>query len=271
VLFGKISHFSHKVNAGKFYYKQVNLLYLKKKCMRILTNNVLVKPVDPSKIITLSGMEFYLDTRFEEQKNAPQAGIVIAVPERLTFSNDMEKPSLSVKTEMELQVGDTVIFNYNAVPHAKSTGMFIGDSVLIAYDMIYCAVRDGQTICLSGSVIVEPESEVVKSNLYIPSVAQNKKHKTLGRVIHAAKKPVDAIRHLPELNTLCPPMKMTKGGEFYQLDRYAKPGDRVMFHFSNAIPLQHFQELHGTISRSLLYRMRHNDIELVLDDDLVVA
>lgn len=238
--------------------------------MRILYNNVLVKPVDNSKIITLSGLELYLDTRFEEQKNAAQAGTVMVVPDKLTFNYDMSYPSLSVKTDMELQVGDTVIFNYNAVSYAKSVGMEIDGGVLIPYDMIYAAIRDGEVICLSGSVIVEPESEIVKSSVFIPDNAQNQKLKTIGRVKYASAKPVEAIRHLPDYNCKATPLKMTQGKEFYELNRHVKPGDRVLFHFSNAIPLQHYQELHGTISRTLLYRMKHNDIDLVLDDNVAI-
>jgi len=249
----------------------VQFVIFGKKNMRILANNVLIRPVDTSRIVTLSGIEFYLDTRFEEHKNAPQAGEVVAVPEKLTFSFDPGNSSLSVKTEMELKVGDFVIFNYNAVGYAKGNAMVIDDCVLIPYDMIYCAIRDGETICLSGSVIVEPESEIIKSNIHIPSFAQNKKLKSIGKVMYASKKPVEAIRHLPELDTRATPLKMTKGGEFYELNRYVKPGDRVIFHFSNAIPLQHFQELHGTLSRSLLYRMKHSDIEMVIDDEVEIA
>jgi hypothetical protein len=194
----------------------------------------------------------------------------MVVPDRLTFSYDMTCPSLSIKTDMELKVGDTVIFNYNAVSYAKSVGMEIDGGVLIPYDMIYAAIRDGEVICLSGSVIVEPESEMIKSSIFIPDMAQNQKLKTIGKVKYASTRPVEAIRHLPDYNSRATPLKMTQGKEFFELGRYVKPGDRVLFHFSNAIPLQHYQELHGTLSRTMLYRMRHNDIDLVLDDNVEI-
>lgn len=232
--------------------------------MKILSNLLLVK-VDPTDRIVLSnGFELYFDTRFEEQKAAPQTGMVLAVPERLRFSSDMTKPSIMYDTDMEVQVGDRIIFNFNAVDHATRTGLTFGSDFFISYDQCYIAIReDDEVVCLNGSVIVEPLEDEVESTLVIPGTAR-KKLKTHGIVRYASSNPVRQLRSNPMVNTTACPMS-TDGHGFRELGRYVEPGDVIQFHFSNAIPLQHYHELHGAVSKKLLYRMQHHDIDLVIE------
>lgn len=235
--------------------------------MRILKNNVLITPADPSKILTLSGIELFLDTRFEEQKNAPQSGVVVAIPEKLTFSHEPESASLSIQTTMELQVGDKVIFNYNAVPHCRKTGKMIGSDCLIPYDMIYVAIRGEEVICLNGGIIVEPTNPIIKTKLFLPDEVMKEKLKTKGIVRYASKMPHLAEQFNPEFNTLASPMILTLKGKFKDLKRYVTVDDVILFHHSNAIPLQHYHEVHGTLTKKLLYRMRHTDVALVIEQE----
>lgn len=231
--------------------------------MKLLRNYVLIKP-DATNTFTLStGNDLYFDNRFEEQKAAPQSGTVIAVPEKLTFSHNPGENSLDYQTDMELIVGDRVIFNYNAKAEAMAMGMVLGDDFFVRYDMIYVAVRDESVICVNGTVIVEPENEEFRTKLFLPEYLRNKVKKTTGIVKYASKTPHHAERFKPELNTLSAPMYVDEN-EFKPMKRYVKPGDRVLFHFSNAIPLQHYYELHGVLSKTMLYRMKHTDIECVM-------
>lgn len=233
--------------------------------MRILANNVLVK-CDVNNEITLStGDKLFLDTRFEEQLSAPQSGTVVAVPEKLTFTTIKGEPGLECKTDMELQVGDRVIFNFNAQEIAKGQGLVIGSDILIRYDMIYVAIRNDQVIVINGGVIVEPIKEMIESTVIIPKIAQGKNSKTIGRVTHASQYPVQQLRSQPELNTLSAPMACLPDGSFGSLGRYVVPGDVVQFSYFNAIPLQHYHELNGTLTKKLLYRMQHQDIEIVTE------
>lgn len=234
--------------------------------MKILRNNVLIKP-DPTGTVEVAGVKLYLDTRFEEYKNAPQSGTVVALPERLTFSHDPGDYSLDYEVDMELQVGDRVIFNYNARSAAIMNGMHIGDDMLVRYDMIYAAIRDGQVICINGTVIVEPENEEIKTNLIVPESLKNKKTKLSGIVRYASETPHRAERFKPDLNPYTAPMYMGKDG-FKAMKRFVKPGDRVLFHFTNAIPLQHYFEIHGVLSKTMLYRMKHTDIDCILEKSI---
>lgn len=239
-----------------------NLIYIYEP-MKILFNNVLIRPNPANEIVLVTGQKLYLDTRFEEWGTAPQSGTVLAVPEKLRFSTDMKDyNSLDFKTTMELQVGDTVIFNYKAWEFARTTGGMVGDDFFVRYDSIYVVVRNNKVICINGIVIVEPAVEEIKTKLIVPDIAKDKKLKIKGTVIHAAERPHEQNHNNPTLNTMAAPMVATENG-FEELGRFVIPGDEVWFHFANAIPLQHYHETNGTLSRKLLYRMQHSDIEIV--------
>lgn len=231
--------------------------------MKILFNHVLIKPNPANEIVLVTGLKLYLDTRFEEWGTAPQSGTVLAVPEKLRFSTDKKDyNSLDYKTTMQLQVGDTVIFNYKAWEFAKTNSMMIGDDFFVRYDSIYVAIRNGKVICINGTVVVEPAVEEIKTKLIIPEMVKDKKLKVKGTVLHAAEFPHERNHLNPDLNTTAAPMVATENG-FEELGRFVIPGDEVMFHYRDAIPLQHYHETNGALSRKLLYRMQHSDIELV--------
>jgi hypothetical protein len=233
--------------------------------MKIIQNLVLVKP-DPTDKITLStGASLYFDARFEEQKAAPQSGVVLVVPQKLRFSMVPGEPSVRYKTDMELEVGDRVIFNFNALDAAKKERMLFGDGFLVRYDQIYVAIRNGEVICLNGGVIVEPQTEEIKAKIIVPEYIKRKKSKGFGRVLYASKRPHERDCFQPDFNTLSCPMAMASKGKFKDMGRYVQPGDLVQFHTINAIPLQHHTETHGVLSKSVLYRMQHTDIEVVLE------
>lgn len=229
--------------------------------MRILSNNVLITP-DRNDQIALNGSMIPFMNKFEEQLGAPQSGIVVAVPEKLTFTLKEGKPGLENDTDMELQVGDKVVFNFNAVEIAKGQGMVIGKNILVRYDMIYAAIRNGEVIVINGGVIVEPCVETIKSTVIIPDTLQNKKLKTMGKVVFASKYPVRAIRSQPMLDTTSCPMANI-AGELMSLDRFVRPGDVIQFPYYDATPLQHYHELFGMLSKGVLYRMQHHDVVFV--------
>lgn len=212
--------------------------------IRIPFDYVHVKP-NPTNSLILAGKKFYLDTRFEDTKHAPTCGVVLQVPERLRFKSleeaESDHPSLDFDTEMELQVGDTVIFHYLAEDNAKRNGLYHEDGLFLHYDKIFCAIRNGEIIPINGHLIVEPESEMIKSNLVIPDLAiRNSKQK--GTVKYAGK-PNKRYRWFPEA-----------------YDSELKAGDKIIFHFADAVPLQHDAEIHGVIEKRNLYRMQGKDV-----------
>lgn len=227
--------------------------------MRIIMNNVLVKSDRTDEILLSNGYKLFIDNRFEEQKNSPQSGIVVQLPEKLVFSHNPDTDSVQYDVDIELQVGDFVIFNYLAHSHAVKTGAVIDGNILVKYDAIYLAIRNGEIITPNGSVIVEPLNELVKSGLIIPD-SYDKRLKNYGKVLYAGTP--DKGHRMRTFGPPSPPMQNTEEG-FSQSETYAKPGDKVYFHFVNAIPLQHNFELQGKVSKKILYRMKHADIELI--------
>jgi len=238
--------------------------------MKILFNHVLVKPEPNDAIYLANNVKLFFDSRFEEYKAAPQVGEVIAVPDRLRFSHNLDyQNSLDIETTMELKVGDRIIFNYGAIPYARLNGMEFTQGIFVRYDMVYIAMRGDEIIPVSGSVIVEPEKETHKTSLIIPDAFKGQPKSMVGKVVLAGE-PHTAERGKPEKNILGYPMWMGGNNNWGAMNRYCQPGDRVIFHFSNAIPLQHYYEINGALSRTLSYRMKHSDIEIVVDPSVEI-
>jgi hypothetical protein len=224
--------------------------------MKLLNNLVAIRPYPSDEIRLKDGSTLYLDIRFEEYLNAKTAGEVVAVPDSLRF-DPKGSVTLDWDTDMELQVGDTVVFNYLAVREAMNTGVFLEDGVvLIPYDKIYTALRAGEVVCINGFILVEPEDEVVETFMEIPDNAILKS-KQLGKVVYAGK-PNRGYRIDVLLNGHTAP------------DDPVNVGDRVVFNWNDAIPIQPNAELRGEITRGLLYRMQHKDVHALVNHDSVV-
>lgn len=220
--------------------------------MKLLNNLVAIKPYPSDEIRLKDGKVLYLDIRFEEYLNARTAGVVVGVPDRLTF-NPTGVVTLQWDTDMELQQGDTVIFNYLAVKNAIDMGQAFGDGVVaMPYDSIYAAIRNDEIICVNGYIIVEPEQERIVTDLFVPDSAVELS-KQVGRVLHAGA-PNKGYRIDVLVNGYTSP------------DNPVKVGDRVMFNWNDAIPIQPNAELRGEIKRGVLYRMQHKDVHAIVDD-----
>lgn len=206
-------------------------------------DNVHIRPFPSDEIRLKSGHILYLDTRFEEYLNAQTAGEVLDVPERLRFSRDFSRMSLDYDTDMELKVGDVVIYNYLSVSNARKLGHVMdGGGVLIPYDKIYVAIRDGKVIPINGVILVEPEQEKIRTFLHTPEQAKLNS-KQIGRVMYAGS-PNRGYRQFPDIPN----------------DEPVSVGDRILFNWTDAIPIQPNHELRGEVTKEkMLYRMQHKD------------
>jgi len=82
------------------------------------------------------------------------SGVVEKVPPALMPDGDI----LAWETEMELEVGDTVVFDYMDGLHSTSFVIDGDEYKLIAYASCYVAIRDSQKdslICLNGYLLLE--------------------------------------------------------------------------------------------------------------------
>lgn len=231
--------------------------------MKIPFNYVLVKPEPTDEISLPNGKKLFLSTIFEETKHAPTVGEVLCVPERLIFNEDGIN-SLLFKTEMEVRVGDRVVFHFLAHQQAKDEGRILDDGFMVRYDSIYLILRGEEIIPINGHLVVEPESQLVKSNIIIPD-SNKKKAQRIGKVRYAGK-PVDGYLNYPHLTDVNDFPMVMKDERFVKGNRYAQEGDRVYFSHFDAVPLQHDPEIHGAVEKVLLYRMQHKDVLLILDE-----
>jgi hypothetical protein len=115
-----------------------------------ISNQVLIEITKFNDRLKLSdGNELYLETSFEQFKNSPTEGIVVAVPNELRAS---KRPGyMRYETTMDILVGDIVIFNYlcyhNAAIGENDTTdgklMEIDNRVylFVNYESIYLAKR----------------------------------------------------------------------------------------------------------------------------------
>lgn len=220
--------------------------------MKIPYNWVYIQPDPTNQILLPSGHTLYLDTRFEEQGHAPTYGTVIGMPDALRFSRDASVESVQFDVPMELELNDKVIFHFNSLGIAKEQGRIFDRGFMVRYDSLFAAIRGDKVIPLNGNIIVEPESAVIRTNLFIPEIAK-KKAKQVGRVLYAGSKVAD-YRYNPD-----------------EFDGDVEVGDRILFIHYNAVPLQHFPEIHGKVKKTMLYRMQRKDVDAVLPEELEIA
>lgn len=152
-------------------------------------NYVLIKPyMDMRTSSNIEGV--VLDMTFEEEKHAARVGEVIAVPEKLYYT-EQGPDSLPWDTDMEIQVGDEVTYHFLSATtatdrHWERYVEFDGEIyIFVNYDRIFTAKRNGEIICLNGFVLVEPVEKV--NNRYLPenfsfSDTYKGKDKYFGRV-----------------------------------------------------------------------------------------
>jgi hypothetical protein len=221
--------------------------------MKLLNNMVAIRPFPADEIRLKGGEKLYLDIRFEEYLNAQTAGEVIGVPDRLVYNPKLDN-CLDWDTDMEIQIGDTVIFNYLAVKNARHMMHIMEDGVVcMPYDKIYTVIRNGEIICVNGFILVAPEIEPIETFLEIPDTALHKS-KQIGRVLYAGK-PNRAYRMETLLTGHSGP------------DSPVESGSRVVFNWNDAIPIQPNAELRGEIKREVIYRMQHKDVHAIVPDE----
>ena len=138
--------------------------------MRIRYDYVLVEPIE-----TDAG--FYIDKDYEKNKHAPVLGKVVALPEKLRFKGrelaqkiackfrprraraeilHINATTLEYDTQMELEVGDVVIMGFLSHSNAMDNKFTYGNNILVRYDDLILAKRDGEILPLNGRVIVRP-------------------------------------------------------------------------------------------------------------------
>lgn len=216
--------------------------------MKILFNTVLVKFDEANDHIKVNDQKLYIDTSYNPMQHAVTTGTVIGLPERLIFDRTRPDKTMLYDTDMELQLGDKIIFEYLAYGEAIKNSPLNG-GYFIRYDEILVALRGDQVMPVNGIVLVEPiditETQEVKEMtklLVVPDYVKTQKSQTRG-----------VVRHL---GTPVRGYAMDVTESIFEADD-VKVNDKIYLNPHYAVPLQY--ELHQTLSK-VLYRMRRKDI-----------
>lgn len=218
-----------------------------------INNLVIVKPnPDNTSLKVGKGFILYLATQYDPLRYATTTGVVVKVPDKLDNFEISSNASLQYDTDLEVQVGDTVIFHYLTRDANVRDGriLTINDEEYfqIRYDRLFCAIRNDEIIMLNGTLIVEADREELESEFLITQHT-NKKSQTRG-VVRYAGSPLKGYRDFPD-----------DGGD---LDEVAV-GDHIIFRSVDALPLQN--DTQQLIDRGkTYYRMQRRDVLLKLEE-----
>jgi co-chaperonin GroES (HSP10) len=138
------------------------------------------------KVVTDSGLELYMDTKFNEFENRITEGPVVCVP---------------FKYDTGVEEGDTLYFHHLVVMGGDNNGQIFTEednTYIVNYDPVhaignqaiaYKSQKDGKIRCLTGWCLLEPieqEELSLKSDL-IEIVDHSEKLPTKGEVAHLCK------------------------------------------------------------------------------------
>lgn len=217
--------------------------------MKILFNQVLIRPDrEENDIIKLGDAELKLVTAFDEFKHKCCTGTVVQLPEQLIFNRKKGYLCQKFDTQIELQIGDRIIFHYLAMNTARKMydkhllKDIPPDHTLIPYDQIFVAIRNGEVIPVNGYLLVEPADEEINTSLIIPDAL--KKKATKRGFIRYMGKPVNGYRDYEDWGADSDDVKV---------------GDEVLYRECNCVPLEY--SLHQTLEKGrTLYRMQRSDL-----------
>lgn len=137
----------------------------------IPSNYVLVEIThDPSKV-NVAGQELYIETKYNKEFHAPTYGVVRTLPNKLVChaeaihasdnfeeKRELASESMPWTTDIEIEVGDTVHFDYlqQSVCIRDKLVIFEGSKryFLIHYSQLYAAERKGEIRMLNGFMAV---------------------------------------------------------------------------------------------------------------------
>lgn len=240
--------------------------------MNLTHNQVLIYPfADYTKV-----GDFELYDEFEPGKRINVQGAVISVPNRLvylrkeanelanlygkhgpikTMIQDMTAWSTEFETEMELRIGDIAVFRYIAKIAAMEDEQFLDVGldrplILVDYDQIYMAIRNGRQVMLNGWMMVEPieysKEDLIKMGngmeVYVDDMA---------------KPGMGIVRQLGS-----PVKGYLDDDRAYETD--VQVGDTIMFRHSNMVSIEY--KTHKELNEGALpyYRLQRRDVLAIL-------
>lgn len=272
------------------------------KTFRIPFNNVLVKPDEDYETYQLSGREtgiivtnYMADEKGNKvsihTQNIAISGTVYAVPEKLVYNapkmrklqeshtlpmnwsvqrevDRLREASVQFEVDIEIEKGDKVYFEYLAHELCSKDGRWVetseGMMLLMKYDLLIMADRNGGIYPLNGNIIVENEKieapdtfgdiqgKVSENGLFIPQMYQLE-HKYRNRAIAKVLYAGSAVREYMDFR-----------GKY---DAECEVGDRILYDPRFAKEIEY--STHRVFDRKLL-RIQRKDIYGIFEDNMVI-
>lgn len=220
--------------------------------------------------------------KWDSAQHVSVAGIVLKTPERLIYNggiiNETMKKvglSLSIASEiselraksvqfdvpMDLLAGDAVFFKYiehfNCYKEGRIVTDEFEDTLLMGYDSLIMAIRDGQPIMLNGNILIEP----IKLKSSESGLSMRDERGRL-RPVQKKKKAKSSVGVVRYIGSPC------NGYLNYAQDEDMKNiqvGDVVIYDPRLGISLEH--EYHRTFHVARLVRMQRKDILIVIGNE----
>jgi hypothetical protein len=226
--------------------------------MKIIANNLMVRfDRDNDELLLANGQKLHLATGWEPYQHAVTSGVVTAVPDKIIFDRRDHRRSVLYDTDMEIQLGDRVIFDFKVEEHVRKVAPIDG-SYPLRYDDIFVVIRGEQIIPVNGIILVEAcdttieedVRRVLDSGLNLPETVTKEKSERYGIVRHIGT-PLRGYLQAPE--------------DLDELSDVVNVGDKIVFHPTYAVELQY--SLHQIIEKGkTLYRMRRKDVFAVMSE-----
>ncbi len=214
------------------------------------------------------GDKLYIDPSFEPEKHAPITGTIVNICESLYFSPVPGRPhSLKWDTDIELQCGDYVISYYLTAVNAfkEQDGRVMRDEkrevyLLVRYDQIFVAKRNGSVVTCNGWNILEPVVDYELQNrersakivgLTLPFSTDGVSMK-MARVVHTAKS-----------------LRRYRDPRSYDFQDPINVGDIVAVRRNALLPLEY--DFHASLEgRKVFYRVQREFMYATIDESILV-
>lgn len=213
--------------------------------MRAVTDYVVVDYDDSNTRYRRNGLDIYIDTTYEPEKQAQVVGTVVAAPGRVRYTGKGD--GFEGDVDVEFGPGDQVIFHFLALKNAIKNGREVSKGrAVIGLESIFAVMDTPYPRPVLGWVLVKPD-KVYKHGLEAGVLGDYTLSKTSGMVVGAG-----AV-----------PRRWLKKDDVIVRAEVAI-GDQVRFRPIDAIPL--FYSVQDRVGE-VLYRMRRHDILAIEHDD----
>lgn len=184
-------------------------------------------------------------------------GVIVGISDHIHYNDDPVfkgyRGQLKFDVDMEVKIGDIVIFHYMESLNSQRDGRYIDGMMLIEYSSIFCVIRGKEVIPVNGYLLVEPLEEKSSEILWI----NGRPSETKG-IVRYAGTPVR--RYLDDKDASDSVPVIWRDGELKIEMKFPEVGDTVVFKDCHAVKLQY--PLHALLNKDL-YQMQRRSVTCI--------